>query len=103
MKTKLEDLGPVKKKLEVEIDAEEVTKKIDAAYRDLKKEVKLPGFRKGKAPRTLLERQFGDQVMEDVTRNIVNDTFLKAVEETDIFPLNMPVFEKSILKALESQ
>ena len=99
MKTKLEDLSPVKKKLEIEIEAGEVAKKIDEAYKELKKEVKLPGFRPGKAPRTLLERQFGDQVMEDVTRKLVNETFLKAVEETDIVPLNMPVFENSILKA----
>ena len=99
MKTNLEDLSPVKKKLEIEIEAGEVAKKIDEAYKDLKKEVKLPGFRPGKAPRTLLERQFGDQVMEDVTRKLVNETFLKAVEETNIFPLNMPVFENGILKA----
>ena len=98
MKTNLKDLSPVKKKLEIEIEAEEVAKKIDKAYRDLKKGVKLPGFRPGKAPRTLLERQFGDQVIEDVTIKLVNETFLKAVEETDIVPLNMPVFENSILE-----
>ena len=102
MKTNLEDLSPVKKKLEIEIEAGEVAKKIDEAYRDLKKEVKLPGFRPGKAPRTLLERQFGDQVMEDVTRKLVNETFLKAVEETNVFPLNMPVIENGILKADEN-
>ena len=102
MKTNLEDLSPVKKKLEIEIEAGEVAKKIDEAYKDLKKEVKLPGFRPGKAPRTLLERQFGDQVMEDVTRKLVNETFLKAVEETNVFPLNMPVIENGILKAGEN-
>ena len=102
MKTNLEDLSPVKKKLEIEIEAEEVTKKIDKAYRDLKKEVKLPGFRPGKAPRSLLERQFGDQVVQDVTRTLINETFFKAVEETNIFPLNMPVFENGILKAGQS-
>jgi trigger factor len=99
MKTNLEDLSPVKKKLEIEIEAGEVAKKIDEAYRDLKKEVKLPGFRPGRAPRKLLERQFGDQVMEDVTRKLINETFFKAVEETKISPLNMPVFENGILKA----
>ena len=102
MKTNLEDLSPVKKKLEIEIEAGEVAKKIDEAYKDLKKEVKLPGFRPGKAPRTLLERQFGDQVMEDVTRKLVNETFLKAVEETNVFPLNRPVIENGILKADEN-
>ena len=102
MKTNLEDLSPVKKKLEIEIDAGEVAKKIDEAYKELKKGVKLPGFRPGKAPRTLLERQFGDQVREDVTRKLINETFFKAVEETNIFPLNMPVFENDILNAGQS-
>ncbi len=99
MKTDLENLSPVKKKIKIEIEAGEVTKKIDEAYKDLKKGVKLPGFRPGKAPRTLLERQFGDQVMEDVARKLINETFLKAVEETNVSPLNMPVFENGILKA----
>ncbi|MBN1830983.1 MAG: trigger factor [Deltaproteobacteria bacterium] len=99
MKTNLEDLSPVKKKMEIEIEAEEVVKKIDEAYRALKKEVKLPGFRPGKAPRSLLERQFGDRVMEDVARRLINETFLKAVEETNIVPLNAPIFENSMLKA----
>jgi trigger factor len=98
MKTNLEDLSPVKKKLEIEIEAGEVNKKIDEAYRALKREVKLPGFRPGKAPRALLERQFGGQVIEDVARKLVNETFLKAVEETNISPLNMPVIENGILK-----
>jgi len=102
MKTNLENLSPVKKRLEIEIEAEEVAKKVNEAYRDLKKEVKLPGFRQGKAPRPLLERQFGDQVMEDVTKKLVNETFLKAVEETNIIPLNMPIIENNILKTGEN-
>jgi trigger factor len=102
MKTKLEDLSPVKKKLEVEIEAGEVAKKIDEAYRQLKKEVKLPGFRPGKVPRMLLERRFGNQVVEDVTGKLVNETFLKAVEELNVIPLNMPVIENGIVKAGQS-
>lgn len=101
MKTKVEDLGPVKKRLEIEIEASEVAKKIDEAYRELKKGVKLPGFRPGKAPRNILERRFGSQVMEDVTRTLINETLPKAVEETKTFPLTLPVIENEILKADE--
>ena len=98
MKTQLEDLGPVKKKLEIEIESAEVAKKIDEAYRELRKGVRLPGFRPGKVPRKILEGRFGSQVMEDVTNRLVNDTLPMAVEESNIYPLSMPVIENEILK-----
>ena len=98
MKTKLGDISPVKKKLEIEIEAGEVDKKINEAYRELGKGVRLPGFRPGKVPRKILERRFGDQVMDDVTRRLVSETLPKAVEETNSFPLTMPVIENEILK-----
>jgi len=98
MKTKLGDISPVKKKLEIEIEAGEVKKKINEAYRELGKGVRLPGFRPGKVPRKILERRFGNQVMDDVTRRLVSETLPKAVEETNSFPLTMPVIENEILK-----
>ncbi len=98
MKTTLHEISPVKKKLEIEIEAGEVGKRIDEAYRELGKDVRLPGFRPGKVPRKILERRFGNQVMEDVTRRLVNETLPKAVEETDTFPLTMPLIENEILK-----
>jgi trigger factor len=98
MKTRLEEISPVKKKLEIEIEAGEVDKRIDEAYRDLRKGVRLPGFRPGKVPRKILERRFGNQVIDDVTRRLVNETLPKAVEETNTIPLSMPVIENEILK-----
>jgi trigger factor len=98
MKTKLEEVTPVKKKLEIEIEAGEVNKKIEEAYRELRKGVKLPGFRPGKVPRKILERRFGNQVIDDVTRRLVNETLPKAVEETKTIPLSMPIIENEILK-----
>ena len=98
MKTKLQDISPVKKKLEIEIEAGEVDKKINEAYRELGKGVKLPGFRPGKVPRKILERRFGNQVMDDVTRRLVSETLPKAVEETNAYPLTMPAIENEMLK-----
>jgi trigger factor len=99
MKTRLEEISPVKKKLEVEVEAGEVNKRIEEAYRELRKGVKLPGFRPGKVPRKILERRFGDQVVDDVTRRLVNETLPKAVEETKTIPISMPVIENEILKS----
>ncbi len=98
MKTRIEEISPVKKKLEIEIEAGEVNKKVDEAYRELRKGARLPGFRPGKVPRKILERRFGNQVLDDVTRRLVNETLPKAVEETHTIPLTIPVIENEILK-----
>jgi len=98
MKTSLEDISPVKKKLFVEIESQEVDRKIDAAYRQLAKSAKIPGFRPGKVPKTILERKFGNDVAEDVTRDLISESFPKAIEEEGTQPLGTPLLEKEILK-----
>ena len=102
MKTVLEDISSVKKKLLVEVQAEDVNKKLDGAYRSLKKSVKIPGFRPGKVPRNILERYYGKQVIEDVTKDLVSETLPKAVEEVSSVPLTMPVIENEPLKSGQS-
>jgi trigger factor len=98
MKTSIEDISPVKKKLVVEIGADIVDKSVNAAYQRLGKRAKIPGFRPGKVPRRIMERYFGAEVQQDVTRELVKETLPKAVEETDTFPLTMPVIENDIVK-----
>ncbi len=102
MKTTLTDISPVKKRLLVEIDAEEVTKKLNQAYGDIRKRVKVPGFRPGKAPRKILESYYGNQVRDDVTKELIADSFPKAIDETKAFPLGQPVLEKESLKQGEN-
>ena len=90
MKASLEDVSPVKKKLMVEVEAEEVNKKVNEAYSKLGKRAKIPGFRPGKIPRRVLESYFGSQVLEEVTRSLDNETLAEAVQETNTIPLSMP-------------
>jgi trigger factor len=82
----------------VEIEADKVEKKVNEAYQVLGKKAKIPGFRPGKIPRKILENYFGNQVQEDVTKDLVNETLPTAVEETNTFPLTMPVVENDLLK-----
>lgn len=98
MKTNVEDISSVKKKLVIEIEAEQVNKKLSQTFKELGKRAKIPGFRPGKIPRKILERYFGDQVMADVTRSLINETLPKAIEETNASPLTRPVIEKEALK-----
>lgn len=102
MKASLEDISQVKKKLSVEVDAKEVNKKLNDAYGKIKKQTKIPGFRPGKVPRKILESYFGKQIEADVASELVNETFPKAVEETDAFPLGQPELEKGPVKLDEA-
>ena len=101
MKASIEQITPVKKRLTVEIDAEEVDRKIEDAYKELKKRAKVDGFRPGKVPRNILERYFGEQVTQDVKRGLLSESLPQAFEETKIFPVVMPVIENESLKAGE--
>jgi len=98
MKTTLEDINPVKKKLLIEIDSKEVDKKLNQAYGEIRKTAKIPGFRPGKVPRKILETYFGNQVIDDVTRGLISESFPKAVDEVKTFPLGQPILEKEALK-----
>ena len=62
MKVKVEDISSVKKKLQIEIPADTVKAELDSAYKELKKNAKIKGFRPGKAPRSLLERMYKKDV-----------------------------------------
>lgn len=85
MKSTLEALGGNQVKLSIEVDEAEFDRNIDAAFKKIAKEVRLPGFRPGKAPRRLLEAQIGTgaaraQALEDA----IPEYLTKAVREHDV-------------------
>ena len=65
MNSTLETLDDNKVKLSVTIEESEFEPKLDAAYQALSKEVNLPGFRKGKVPRKLIEQRFGPEIARE--------------------------------------
>jgi len=93
MKIQVEKLSPVEKKVTVEIEPAEVAKEIDRAYASLGRRVKLRGFRPGKAPRTVLERNFKDQVEADVVEKLVQKSFEEATREQDLEAVAAPRVE----------
>jgi trigger factor len=101
MKASIEQISPVKKRLTVEVEPDEVERKIEEAYRELKKRARVDGFRPGKVPRNILQRHFGDQVTQDVKRGLLSETLPQAFEDTKIFPVAMPVIESETLKTGE--
>jgi trigger factor len=98
MKTNIEDISSVKKKLNIEVEAEEIDKRIDDAYKILAKKAQIKGFRTGKVPRNILEKFYYGQVMEDVANNVIRDTLPSAIDEVKKFPLSMPTIENEEIK-----
>src|SRR5690348_17866735 len=86
MQVTISELSPVEKKVAVELPWPAVAGKLDEAYRDLQRNVTMPGFRKGKVPRTILEKRFGRQVEQDVVQKLVQETFILAAQEHKIEP-----------------
>jgi trigger factor len=93
MKTNIEDISSVKKKVSVEIEAEEIDKRIEDAYKRLGKKAQIKGFRAGKVPRNILEKFYSHQVLEDVTNDVIRETLPSAIDETKKYPLTMPTIE----------
>lgn len=94
MKTKVEALEGNKVKLTVTVDAKEINERIKKTYKDFAHKYTFPGFRKGKAPRPIIDNALGaEAVLATVTDEAINDAYPKAIEEADIFPVARPEFE----------
>ena len=90
MKVEIEEIGPCKKLLKVEIPKEKIDDEWQEQLKELCRMADLPGFRKGKAPRSLVERKFGDKLMEDVKQKLVSSTYEEAVEKNKLSPVGEP-------------
>lgn len=81
-------------KLTIEIDAEEFDKSMQKAYLKNRKHINIPGFRKGKAPRKIIEQFYGEAIFyEDAANDIIISTYSDAVKETGIEPVSQPEFD----------
>ncbi len=86
----ISDAGPCKKKISIEIPAEKVAKAIDAQYEELRRDAVIPGFRKGRAPRRLLEKRFGKEANEQVKLKLMMDASEAAIKDNNIDALGDP-------------
>lgn len=80
--------------LRVEVPQEQVAKALDKAYLKVRKDIALPGFRKGRVPRNILEKRFGIEILyEDAANILLQETYLQALEEHDVQPVDHPQVE----------
>ncbi|MEO7836285.1 MAG: trigger factor [Acidimicrobiales bacterium] len=91
MKAVVEPLEGNKVKLSVEVDEQEFEKALDDAFRRIAREVRIPGFRPGKAPRRLLEARIGaEEARTEALRGSLPEFYARALQETDVDPIAPP-------------
>ncbi|HOJ79948.1 MAG TPA: trigger factor family protein, partial [Clostridiales bacterium] len=91
MQVKVENAGKNVVQLEIEVEAEKFEQGMQKAFARNAKKFNIPGFRRGKAPRHLVERYYGEQVLyEDAINEVCPDAYEQAVEENDIHPVDRP-------------
>ena len=91
MKTTVETIDPVTVKLTVEVEPARVKKAFDVAAKELAKQVSLPGFRPGKAPRKLLEQRLGSGVIaQQAMEDSLSDYYAEALEAEELAPVAQP-------------
>jgi trigger factor len=84
------DAGPCKKKITVEVPAEKISKALDEQYDQFRRDALVPGFRKGRAPRRLLEKRFGKDVTEQVKLKLLADASESALKDNNVEALGEP-------------
>ena len=94
MKSNVEQLSPTRVRIEVQVPFTELEPDFQRAYKELAKQVRLPGFRPGKAPAKLLEARFGREAMlEQVVNEALPSRYGQAVAESEVHPLGQPDIE----------
>jgi trigger factor len=91
VKSAVETLNPTRAKLTVEVEFEELKPSLDAAYQRIAKQVNIPGFRKGKVPPPVIDRQVGrGVVLDEAINEALPKLYVQALEENDLQPLAQP-------------
>ncbi len=90
MKTEILELEPCKRLLKIEIPEKIVEEELDRVYDDIRKVAELPGFRKGKVPRNLLERHYSKTAKDEVLKKLIPSGYSKAIEKHNLSPISLP-------------
>jgi len=103
LKTQVEELSPVVRRLTVEVEPEAVEAAFEKAYRGLGRMVRVPGFRPGKIPRRILEQRYGEEVARDVQEELVRETYPGALDQQSLLPVAEPVIEPTNDRVIRGQ
>lgn len=99
MKSAVETLSPTRAKLTVEVPFEELKPSLDAAYKQIAQQINVPGFRRGKVPPMVIDRQVGrGAVLDQAINEALPQKYVEALQENDLQPLAQPEVEVTKLE-----
>jgi trigger factor len=102
LKSTVEQVSPTRVKINVEVPFDELKPNFERAYRKIAQQVRIPGFRPGKAPARVLESRIGRApVLDEVVNEVIPAKYLEAVRADDIRTLGQPEFEVTKLEDRE--
>ncbi|MEZ5093811.1 trigger factor [Nocardioides sp.] len=94
MKSAVETMSPTRAKLTVEVPFEELKPSLDAAYKQIAGQINVPGFRRGKVPAMVIDRQVGrGAVLDQAINDVVPKKYVEALQANDLQPLAQPDIE----------
>lgn len=86
----VEDVGPCKKRVAIEVPGEKIKGALEKRLQEVGSTANVPGFRRGRVPRSVLERHFGEQIEEEVKKSLIWDAYQEAVNRNQLEPLGSP-------------
>ncbi|WP_162529820.1 trigger factor [Nocardioides caldifontis] len=103
MKSAVETLGPTRAKLTVEVPFEELKPSLDAAYKRIAQQINVPGFRRGKVPAAIIDRQVGrGPVLDEAINDALPKLYVQALQDNDLQPLAQPEIDITKLEDNET-
>ena len=90
MKVELKELSQTRKNLLVEIPGAVVVNEIDRLSEKYRRSVKIPGFRPGRAPLSIVRQRLRDKILQDVAQNLIPKAVDEAIEEQGLQPVDVP-------------
>lgn len=90
----VEDINTTKKRLRIEIPSDVIESEIKGSMEKLRQKAKIPGFRPGKAPISLIEKRFGKEVESEVLEKIIPEQLGSAIREASLTPITMPALDE---------
>lgn len=90
MKVEIKDISGTKKEMTVTVPKEDVQKIKSDLYREVAQEVVIKGFRKGKAPKNIIDTYYGSYLKGELTKKLVSENYDKAILEQELFVVSMP-------------
>jgi trigger factor len=103
MNVEIEELSPCQKKLKIQLSEKEVNKEYQTVIQDFRKNVTIPGFRKGKASISTIKRRFSREIKDDVKEKLLEHSLKDALVQHNISPIGTPTLNVKHIKVAENQ